>query len=114
MTAKEAFHDLSDKYGVAFHWRTLPPADTYFVKELKRDLGSAHPIFSKSVHAIARSDSNDDVLYRFGDDSGKVVYRVYHLTYSGKNPDGYPRYKEFADIQAVKAYIEEQLVHEQD
>ena len=79
MTAEEVFYDLNQKYGEELHFR-----------------------FEKSVYAVARSDSNDDVLYLLCGDSRGDVYRIYHLTYSNKNKEGYPRYEEFVSIQAVK------------
>ena len=110
MTIESMFHDLYHQYGEKLSWRMLSPTDKYFVEELKRELGPEHPIFSKGVHAVAKCDSNDDVLYFFGDDRHEAIYRIYHLTYSSHHTDGYPRYKEFADIQAVKAYIEQRLI----
>jgi hypothetical protein len=38
------------------------------------------------------------------------IYRIYHLTYSEKNAEGFPKYKEFAGILAVKEYIESEFV----
>lgn len=112
MTAEEVFCDLYSKYGEEFNWRMIPLTDKYFVEELKRELGQEHIIFANSIYAVARSDSNDDVLYLLCGDSRGDVYRIYHLTYSGDNKDGYPRYKEFVGILAVKEYMEEQFANE--
>lgn len=37
---------------------------------------------------------------------------IFHLTYSKQNLEGFPKYKEFADIYAVKKFIEESFVLE--
>ena len=112
MTAEEVFYDLNQKYGEEFNWRMLPLTDKSFVEELMKELGQEHPIFEKSVYAVARSDSNDDVLYLLCSDSRGDIYRIYHLTYSNINSEGYPLYEEFVGIQAVKEYIEEQFIKE--
>ena len=80
----------------------LPLTDKGFVEELKKELGQEHSIFEKSIYAVEWSDSNDDVLSLLCGDSRGDVYRIYHLTYSNKNKEGYPRYEEFVGIQAVK------------
>ncbi|SHH14857.1 hypothetical protein SAMN02745229_00356 [Butyrivibrio fibrisolvens DSM 3071] len=91
---------LEEKYGEEFNWGTdLKPE--YFETELKRETTIA-PF--KSVKAIARSYSNDDVLFVLDDE----VYRIYHLTYSGGNP----RYQEFTDGQAAVDYIEKRFLNE--
>lgn len=91
---------LEAKYGEEFNWGTdLKPE--YFDAELKRETTIA-PF--KSVKALARSYSKDDVLFILDDE----VYRIYHLTYSGGNP----RYQEFADGQAVVDYIENLFINE--
>lgn len=113
MTAEKIFLDLYDKYGEEFNWGMIPFNKTgYFVNELKNELGQENIIFSNRIYAVARSYSDDDVLYLFGGDGRGDVYRIYHLTYSSKNTDSYPQYKEFSDIQEVKKYIEEQFVSE--
>lgn len=112
MTMEEVFYDLNQKYGEEFNWRMLPHTDMCFVEELKKELGQEYSMFDKRVYALARSDSNDDVLFLLCGDSGGDVYRIYHLTYSSKNKEGYPRYREFASTQAVKKYIEERFIDE--
>ncbi len=91
---------LEEKYGEEFNWGTALNPE-YFEAELKRETTIA-PF--KSVKTIARSCSNDDVLFVLDDE----VYRIYHLTYSG----GKPRYQEFNDVQTVVDYIEKQFINE--
>ena len=38
------------------------------------------------------------------------IYRIYHLTYSANNLDGFPQYKEFTDAKEVLVYIENQFI----
>ncbi|PWT28910.1 hypothetical protein [Butyrivibrio fibrisolvens] len=91
---------LEEKYGEEFNWGTEFNPEC-FEAELKRET-TITPF--KSVKTIARSYSNDDVLFVLDDE----IYRIYHLTYSGGNP----RYQEFADGQAVVDYIEKQFINE--
>ena len=42
--------------------------------------------------------------------NGKDIYYIFSLTYSvDNNIDGFPKYKEFKDIYAVKDFIEQSL-----
>jgi len=60
------------------------------------------------VKAIARSYSCDDVLFMLDNN----IYRIYHLTYSTHNENGFPRFMEFVDTSRVIAYIEKQFIEE--
>jgi len=93
------------------NWRTLSLSDEYFMNELRRELGQEADLFRK-ICAVAKSDYNDDVLYLLHSNKN-AVYRIYHLTYSGNNAEGYPEYQEFADIKAVRDYIESQFISNQ-
>ena len=64
MTAEEVFSALYDKYGVDFNWHLLPllQANGNFVEELKREIGNDHFLYHKKIWAVAKCDSNDDVL----------------------------------------------------
>ncbi len=93
---------LCNKYGDDFNWGIVPQ-ENGFVRELKKETNIYQFIEAK---AIARSYSCDDVLFVF-DNS---VYRVYHLTYSSQNENGFPKYKEFVDAKAVVDYIEKQFI----
>ena len=37
---------------------------------------------------------------------------MFHLTYSAHNADGFPRYEEFADLFAVKEFIERSYIED--
>ena len=112
MTAEEVFSALYDKYGVDFNWHLLPllQANGNFVEELKREIGNDHFLYHKKIWAVAKCDSNDDVLYVTGNELGTDTYYIFHLTYSGHNSDGFPKYEEFPDIYAMKKFIEQSFV----
>ena len=92
---------LSEKYGDEFNWGTVPENNT-FVRELLDETNISDYC---SIEAIAHSYSNDDVLFLFNN----MVYRIYHLTYSKHNIEGFPKYVEFTDGKAVIGYLEKQF-----
>ncbi|MGN0696851.1 MAG: hypothetical protein ACI4J5_08825 [Oscillospiraceae bacterium] len=113
-TIEEVFCDLCDKYGKELNWTMIPftQARGYFVDELKKELGCDDPMFQKEVYAVAKCDSNDDVLYLIGEGSDEGLWRIYHLTYSHSDPKDRPRYEEFTSRQDVGSYIEKVFVKE--
>ena len=108
MTLEEMFCDLYDKYSKDFNWYMIPftQADGAFAAELKKEIGQDHFLYGKKILAVAKCESNDDVLYVLRNRIGRNIYYLVHLTYSAQNADGFPRYEEFADIFAVKEFIE--------
>ncbi len=112
MTAEEVFDDLSNKYGDDFNWHILPLSNKTFVTELKKEIGKEHFLYNEQLWAVAKCDSNDDVLYVAGTDGGKDIYYIFHLTYSEHNAKGFPKYKSFEGIEAVKEYIEQVFITE--
>ena len=108
MTLEEMFCDLYDKYGKDFNWYMIPftQADGAFVAELNKEIGQDHFLYGKKIWAVAKCESNDDVLYVLRNGIGRDIYYLFHLTYSAQNADGFPRYEEFADLFAVKEFIE--------
>ena len=111
MTAEEVFSDLFDKYGEDLNWYMIPlsQAGGAFVSELKKEIGKDHFLYGKRIWAVAKCESNDEVLYVTGNGLGADIYYVFHLTYSEKNLDGFPKFKELKDIYAVKEFIEESI-----
>lgn len=93
MTAEEVFSDLFDKYGKNFNWYMIPfaQANGAFVEELKKEIGKEHFLYAKKIWAVAKCESNDDVLYVIGDGFGSDIYYVFHLNYSEQNLDGFPK-----------------------
>ena len=108
MTAEEIFGDLFDKYGEDFNWYMVPLSQSngIFVEELKKEIGERHFLYHKKVWAVAKCESNDDVLYVTDGEQGADTYYIFHLTYSKQNLEGFPKYEKFADIYAVKEFIE--------
>ncbi len=105
MTAEEWFSVFAERYGDDFNWEIIPFSKHSFVDELKKELGDkAH---NTSICSIAKCYSKDDVLFLF---DGK--YRIYHLTYSHNNLEGWPRYKEFSDLSSAMKFIEKEYVEE--
>jgi hypothetical protein len=70
--------------------------------ECNAELGTAHPLTGRIDRAIVRRLSQDDVLFMLRDGCCAVV----HLTWSENNPDGWPRYSEFASLLDAKRYID--------
>ena len=63
MTAEKLFSDLEEKYDDGFHWHLIPLTNEYFVSELKREIGVNHFLYHTKIWAVAKCDSNDDVLF---------------------------------------------------
>jgi len=95
---------LCDKYGADFNWGIVAKENRFAV-ELKRETDISR---DNEVIAIARSYSCDEVLFLF-DNS---IYRIYHLTYSTNNVNGFPKYIEFLNGQKVIEYIEKKYIEE--
>ena len=93
---------LEEKYGEEFNWGTEIDRK-YYQRELEKEM-VLEPLPFLDVKALAKSYSNDDVLFLLD----SKVYRIYHLTYS----DGEPRYTEFLDGEKVVEYIEKRFVDE--
>ena len=93
-------NNLEQKYCEAFNWGT-DMDNVFFEKELRKELVISP---NSNVKALARSYSNDDVLFLLDEE----IYRIYHLTYSV----GTPRYIDFADGKSAVEYIEKQFVEE--
>lgn len=60
--------------------------DHSFVEELKREFGREHFLYNRRIRAVAKCESNDDILY---------------LTCSAHNSRGFPEYGRFCDIEEV-------------
>ena len=108
MTIEEIITALAEEYGEDFNWSLIPETNNYYITELKKELGADNPLFQNSIRAIAKCESNDDVLYVLNDD----MLRIYHLTYSENNSEGYPKYKEFSSVKAAAEYIQNKFVKE--
>ncbi len=112
MTAEEVFDDLLHKYGEDFNWHMLPFTNKIFVAELKNEIGEKHFLYNEQIYAVAKCDSNDDVLFVAGNEDGVDAYCIFHLTYSKQNIIGYPKCKKFKGILEVKEYIEQSYIRD--
>ncbi len=108
MTMEEIIIGFEEKYNGDFNWSLIPETNNYYITELKKELGADNPLFQNSIRAIAKCESNDDVLYVLNGD----IWRIYHLTYSANNSEGYPKYKEFSSIKAAAEYIQDRFLKE--
>lgn len=113
MTIETILDDLAHEYGEDFNWHMIPFSDKFFVNELKKELETNDPFLSNGVYAVAKCDSNDDVLFVSGDKTGtKEIWRIYHLTYSHNKSSGFPVYQEFDSRKATAEYIQNQFIEE--
>lgn len=112
MTLEDVFADLYAKYGEELPWGLITDSKSagMFVVELKKELKDKNGLLHYEINAVARSYAADDVLYRLRCDWQNELYRIYHLTYSEQNSEGFPKYIEFTQIQQVKDYIEQEYV----
>ena len=109
MTIEEAIKELEENYGEEFNWAIISDSKIFFVNELKSELSNDDVVKNADVIALARSYSNDDVLFLI-ENKDKKVYRIYHLTYSKCNAKGFPRYTEFEDINSIREYLEKEFI----
>jgi len=96
---------LIQKYGDDFSWEATELA--FFLQEVNRECGRAHPLYDRVRGVVARCNANDDVLFAL-----EGGYAIVHLTYMDNNAVRFPAFKEFSDINAVLKHIEEQFVSE--
>ena len=75
MTLEEMLCDLYDKYGNDFNWYMVPftQADGVFVAELNKEIGQDHFLYGKKIWAVAKCESNDDVLYVLRNEIGRDI-----------------------------------------
>lgn len=113
MTVEEIMDKLYHEYGEEFNWHMIPFSQAsrgHFIEELKKELGEDNDFFETDVYAVAKCDSNDDVLY--GTDIANEPWRIYHLTYSSINRDGFPKYIGFASRKEAMEYIRDEFERE--
>ena len=129
MTIEEIFSDLYDKYDedlfedlknmTCFHKLSYKFTEEDMdkkgtVAELNKEIGQDHFLYGKKIQAVAKCESNDDVLYVIDNGRNADSYYIFHLTYSKHNPAGFLRYEELKDVYAVKAFIEQSIKTKQE
>lgn len=64
-------------------WQIVNPGTSAsgLLQELQREVAEGHPLFDRELEVLARRLSQDDVLYRLMDGSGRVA--EVHLTWRG-------------------------------
>ena len=105
----ELFSKLEEKYGEDFNWMHMKfLGEETFLKELDKELNENHPLYKKVQAALAKCESNDDVLFLLRDDN----YAIVHLTWSGsrETTSRFPYYKEFSNLQSALAHIENEFI----
>lgn len=76
-------------------------------KELEREIGPRHPLWTLKPIAIAKSDANDDVIVQLSDGRFACVHLVWH----GKidpHPDKFPSSIIFDCVESLQSYIDEE------
>ena len=101
------FENLYIKYGDEFNWYEIMKTDTHFLDELNSELNEKHPLYKKAIKAVAKCDSNDDVLFLLNNNT----YAIIHLTYSKDSTGKFPLYINLANFSSAIKYIEEQLIN---
>lgn len=100
--------NLIDRYGEDFNWFETDKIDKRFgeafVKEAYKEISPKHPLYRVKLVAIAKCESNDDVLFK----TDKGQYVIIHLTYTEVNTDQYPRFIVFSTGDEALSYIEEE------
>lgn len=107
MTIEEIMYQLDKEYGEDFNWELIPLSQSngHFADELKRELDENDLFLKNKIWAVAKCTSNDDVLYLGEGD----IWRIYHLTYSSSNENGFPKYVEFNSRKSAAEYIQNQF-----
>ena len=100
----DEINKLCGRYGDEFNWGIVSQNND-FVSELEMETDISQ---YNIVIAVARSYSNDDVLFFFDN----TLYRIYHLTYSKCNAKGFPKYEEFYSTKEVAIYLEKQFINQ--
>ena len=103
---QQLLEKLSAKYGEEFPWFLVSDATAKrLLDELKRELGATFASLGE-VQVVAKSGAADDVLFAVRRSDAKIIYRIYHLTYS----TGIPDFEELSTKEAVSRRIEQDFV----
>lgn len=111
MSTEKLFDDLFNKYGDEFNWMTLQLSDNPYNKQAKKEIKYGHSLYGRKLTAIAKCESNDDVLY-FTENNGEALYIILHLTYSENQDTSYPKYILFNNLCEAEKYLEKQYIEE--
>lgn len=96
---------LIEKYGDDFNW-WIPNNMEYLNKEIQKELVIGHELKGKDLKAIAKCQSNDDVLFQ-----GENKVYIVHLLWN-KGDNTFPRYIEFLNLEQAINFIEKEYIDE--
>lgn len=96
--------ELIKKYGDDFNW-WIPKDMDFLNEEIKEELVKEHKLYGKNLKAIAKCESNDDVLFR---DENKIY--IVHLLWN-KGSKELPLYIEFLYSEEAINYIEKEYIN---
>lgn len=98
------FSNLIDKYGDDFNW-WIPNNRDFLDKQIKQELVKEHELYGKNLKAIAKCESNDEVLYK-----SENKFYIIHLLWKKGNKE-FPSYIEFANLEEAIDYIEKKYIY---
>ncbi len=67
-------------------WRLVADDSGSLLAELEREIHAQHPLYGVPTHPLARSETDDDVLFAIPD-SAKPAFAVVHLTFPAEPLD---------------------------
>lgn len=111
MSVESLFNNLFKKYGNEFNWIIIPLSNKTYIKEADKEIKYGHSLYGVKLTAIAKCESNDDVLY-FAENNGEELYIILHLTYSKNQDIAYPKYIMFDDLCEAEKYLENQYIEQ--
>ena len=65
-------------------WIAVGDFASNLAREIEREVTEKHPLWRKSVRAVAQRTDSDDVLFVVEHENGAREYAVVHLTWSGE------------------------------
>ena len=97
------FDNYYKKYGDEFNWY-IPNDLSSLETQLNNELSVEHELFSERLVAVAKSTSNDDVLFTNG-----KHYFIVHLTWC-KGNGTYPLYEKTDTLEQALMWIEKMFL----
>ncbi len=111
MLVERLFESLFAKYGDEFNWMILPLSNQTYNKQAEKEIKKGHSLYGVNLTAVAKCESNDDVLY-VTENKGGTLYIILHLTYSENQDIAYPEYIMFDNLCEAEKYLENQYVEQ--
>ena len=105
-TAEELIDNFYQEYGDKFDWMPISFSNKTFRDQAYKEIKKGHALYGKTMYAVAKCGSNDDILFVTVDDNGNDLYVIIHLTYSENNDASYPKYITLGNIHDAVNYFE--------